>query len=627
MSLAADKRQYVKAVQAYNGGDGTAIMTDAEFDALEDRIRAQDPEWGPLHQTGVIDAEKEDVKLAHFMPSLDKHYPEQISKWVDKKAKFLGPDGLAVISDKLDGSSIQVGYRKGKPHFMATRGDGETGGDISFLLPFMSIPKTIPMQADTYLRCEAVMQEKVFQAKYSVKALGPKEGKKTARAAVAGILNRSGVRINAAMLADIDVVVLGVFGLGMLDGFQRASSWGFKTPSHAWTAFSMVTPAWLDNQLTQTLKYSPYAMDGLVVAVNCRLEYEGNERPTWATAYKRNVTVADALQTTVRRIQWDQSHAGKWTPTAQFDPIVMDGVTVSQASLYSAEWMRGRKIGPGAVVKVIRSGEVIPKVIAVVVPAPEMQWPPGKFEWRGAYIYGTEESGMQRCKRIERFLEVLGVEDIKIRTIQTLHDGGYDRIWKILELFSNPPELKRVFVSLGIGPAKAVRLYDQREKLLNNTLKNYVLASSCFEGIGESRFDALNTDGIPLKKILADNPEFSRTRQSIADTHGFGDATADAIMAGLKKWQKFWPTIEHLVTLKQQQAASGKWLGKTAVWTGYRNKDEEAAFVANGGKVSSSVTKSTSYLFYKSGGKSGSKADKAQALGVRVLTWAELNNG
>lgn len=625
MPLARDKKLYLKAVKAYHADKGESIMTDAAFDALEDRIKAQDPDWGPLHQTGVHDASKEDVTLPNFMPSLTKHYPDQVDAWLAKKERVGGKTQTVVVSDKLDGSSVQIGYSAGKPAFMATRGDGVTGGNISFLLPFMDIPKTIPVSGDIFFRCEALMKEKTFRTKYSVKALGEKDGYKTARAAVAGILNRTGAEINASYLRDIDLVVLGVYGMTMVEGFLKAHRWGFKTAAHCETALGTLNATWLDHHLTNALRASVYAMDGLVIARNRRFEYDDSEKPKWATAFKRNVAVADAPQTTIRRIQWDVSHAGKWTPTAQFDPIEMDGVTVSQASLYSAEWMRDRKLGPGAVVKVIRSGEVIPKVIDVVKPAVEMQWPEGTYEWRGSHLYALEEAAQQRHRRIYRFLELLGVEELALKGIATMHDNGVNRIHKLLRLLiGSEAEAVAALTKAGIGQAKAKKLYAQRQKMLNASMLDYVLASSCFEQFGRSRFEALEAAGITLDDILEDEPDFPALRQRVCAVPGFGETTADTLVEGLRRWNKFWPTISGLVTVAKPQPvklSSTKWNGLVGVWTGYRNKDEEALFIANGGKVANSVTKATTHLFCKAGA-SGSKIDKARAQGTNIVQWA-----
>lgn len=629
MSLATDKKLWIKANKAYNTDDGTAIMTDAEFDALERSIRNQDPDWAPLHQTGAIDGAKEDVTLPHFMPSLDKHYEDEINDWADERTQAAGKQSLTVIMDKLDGSAIELGYRDGKPFFMATRGNGTVGGNISFLLPFIKIPKRIPVKGEVFFRCEAVMTEATFNGTYSVEARGAKLGKASARATVAGILNRNGVSSDVSDLANIDLVVLGVFGHAVAHGLSMAHKWGFKTVKHSVTEITNVRRVYLDEVLTNRLDASEYAMDGLVVGMDRRLEYSSDARPTWMRAYKRNVAVADAMKTVVLRIQWDVSHAGKWTPTAQFKPIMMGGVTVSQASLYSAQWMRERGIGPGATVKVIRAGEVIPKVVDVVVPAQQLQWPEGDTEWRGAYLYSVGSGGpMQRCKRIERFLEILEVEDFAIKSIITAHDGGIDRIWKLLDLVKGGEIVKR-FRALGIGPAKANRLIEQKDKLLNSTMLQYVLASSCFEGVGKSRFAALASAGISLEDIIetqAAGIPFLHAR--IKSVYGFDESTADAVIRGLASWNKFWPTVAHIVSPKAAPAlASTRWRGCVAAWTGYRSAEQEKEFAQNGGTVATSVTKNTTHLFTKDGTASGSKGTKAKQFGVDVTTWADFNKG
>lgn len=633
------KKKWLKANRAYHSEDGVAIMSDADFDKLENMLRKYVPEWGPLHSTGVIDAAKEDVQLPHFMPSLGKHYPEEIEPWIASKSEQHGDGAQYLLMDKLDGSSLILGYRRGKPFFLATRGDGETGGDISFLLPFMNVPKKLSVDAgynmirgDVYFRCEALMKNDVFAAKYSVAAVGEKDGKKTARAAVAGLLNSTGEKIDANKLHDIDIVVLGVFSVVLGAGLDWACDNGFQTVTRKRYQLKALSAVVLDGLLIARRNKSPYDLDGIVIAPYLQnFNYKDNKRPKWGTAFKRNADVEDAPQAKVKKIIWQLSHAGKWTPKIKIEPIIIDGVEVTHATAHNARWMKDFGIGPGAVVRLLRSGEVIPKIVGVDKRAAALCWPDGPTEWRGAFLYSTVVTPRMRVKRLARFLERLGVEDIAEKNVILLHDAGVTTLTKMV-LFAcrTDKEAYRFLTrSAGMGDAKSKRLIEQFPKILDADLRSFMLASSCFENIDASRFDMIETV-IPLRDLIYKSRD--DLYAALLPVRGFKDKTIDRVYEGLQEFVKLFEKVQNLIKLPTQEKtrpaalSNGRWVGKTACFTGYRNKAQEQEFIENGGKIVSGVSKSLSVLFYDPEGKPSSKVAKAKSLGVLVSTWADFTN-
>jgi len=170
------KADWKAANDAYHNGRRSKL-SDAEFDKLEAAIRRKDPTWAELAKTGakVKGGKKTKVELVEYMPSLEKFYPEG----ADKRGRC----ATEIIMNKADGSSIQVVYKNGSPTQVATRGDGVTGQDISFLIPHLKLPKSIPVKGTVVLRCEALMKTSVFDSWYSKKYDNP-------RNLVAGVLNR-----------------------------------------------------------------------------------------------------------------------------------------------------------------------------------------------------------------------------------------------------------------------------------------------------------------------------------------------------------------------------------------------------------------------------------------------------
>ena len=151
MNLQEAKELYIKAKDAYYNS-GKPIITDAQFDKLENWIAKKDPTWPELHKTGILPTDiigkKTKVKLPFFMPSLNKFYPEE----VDKLWKKLPVVSEYVYMDKLDGCSVLLEYENGKPTKLTTRGNGEIGQDISFFIPYILILTCLYKYAILFLK-------------------------------------------------------------------------------------------------------------------------------------------------------------------------------------------------------------------------------------------------------------------------------------------------------------------------------------------------------------------------------------------------------------------------------------------------------------------------------------------
>jgi NAD-dependent DNA ligase len=125
MSLADKKQLYEKAMWSYHN-EKRQIITDREFDKLEDLIREEEPTWDKLGKTGVRTFDRKlEVALTYFMPSLEKAYPEAVPKYLNRINPLYG-----FVMDKLDGTSLQLRYENRKPYSLTSRGDGTLGRDL-----------------------------------------------------------------------------------------------------------------------------------------------------------------------------------------------------------------------------------------------------------------------------------------------------------------------------------------------------------------------------------------------------------------------------------------------------------------------------------------------------------------
>jgi NAD-dependent DNA ligase len=605
-SLKEKKVLYVRYKRAYY--NGKALVSDAVFDRLEDEIRAQDPKWSELTKTGVrVENKKTEVELERFMPSLGKCYPEHISKWL---AKYPGPK---VVMDKLDGSSLQLVYNKGKPVKLITRGNGTMGGDISFFIPHLSLPK-IPYKERLVFRCEALIPVKTFKAKYATKF-------ENARAMVNGMLNR---KTPGPALADIHIVVLGLYDSTLGAGIPLAAEWGFKTVRIE--PFSEKVAA----TLASRLKSSVYEMDGLVIAdAKARLIYENADKPKWITAYKENESVEDATSAVVKKIIYQTSRLRRIIPKIKLEPVKLGGVTVEHATCHNAVWMADRKIGPGAVVKIVRSGDVIPKIVGVVK-AGKTQLPTVPYKIEGVHFVATEFSKETSVREVMHFMSCVGIEFLGKATIEMLHDEGLERALDYLKLWSEGVPTK--LTELGVGKAMTKKIWAEFDREFNRlTLKKLMVASSCFDaGVGDRRVNAIEQHyedpAVFVQLIQATNTGVVQMLQKVPK---FGPKTVDLFSSGLVIFRLWLKEAQKYVKIKRGQRkmevkpSTGKLLGKIVSFTTYRDKAHEQFVTENGGTVDK-FGATTTILLYKKGGRLSSKLDKARAKGVEVLTFEEF---
>lgn len=614
-NIADMKRLYTRAQKAYYNSE--PIMSDAEFDKMEDGIRKIDPDWSKLHKTGVKVGKKVEVEHEYFMPSLNKAYPEDYPKWL---AKNKADEYIAMA--KLDGSSLAPTYDKGVPVRLVTRGDGERGKDVSYLIPALVkhhvLPKKIGTKKRTTFRCEAIMKDRIFENRWSRAAKGA-NGFDNARNMVNGLFNRQDAH---PALADIDLVVLGVFGHGIQAGLELAEAWGFVVVPHAVMARSVIGTLTMDKVHSM---FKGYKFDGAVVAdSDFFYEYENSDKPKKGIiAYKEN-DEEGAAEVIVEEIIWQKSRTGRWTPKIVIEPTEMDGVMVKHATAHNAKWMNDRGIGVGAVVKVLRSGGVIPKIVGVVKKARKLSEPEGETIWEGVHLYAVETSAAEYVQKNLFFLQTMGIENVAEKGVEKLHDLGlrdFSDFIKMVKMTKVP----KILIE-GLGKANAAKVHAQIiEKLSKPKLKTLMVAAQVFGiGIGERKLTQLEEGGFNLQDLL-NSTGARHARSNMMCIKGFQEKTIDKIISGIPHLNNWLVRIGSYIeidfsTTKKKVVKGGQLSGVNVTWTGYRSPDQEALVESLGGSVVSFSSKTT-VLLYKEGGKSSTKVAKA---GERAMTWAEF---
>lgn len=636
MSLDHDKALYLRWKNAYYNDEPE--VEDHVYDALENKLLKKIPDWEPLHQTGVrVLDEKTEVTLPQLMPSLDKIYPEEVEKTFTKKKHV--QRWLELL--KYDGTALQLSYAGGKPFFLATRGNGTLGGDISFLIPYLNIPQKIKTTRRVDLRIEGLLTIADFNEQFSVKALGEKHGKKNPRNTVNGFFNRNAAR--ARRTADdfkaVHLKVLGVYGMGMEEGLEWARYNGFDIAEYrAVMRTSILQDTALPSKhLNERLSNSEFEMDGLVyVPAEAIFQYDNADKPKWTFAFKENTADEDAPQAKVLDVIYEEAKSKKLTPVAIIEPTEIGGVTVTQVTMHNASLMEERQVGPGATIKVIRSGDVIPFYVSTVESAP-LKWPSVPYRREGCWLFATEFSAAAEHQKILHFFVTCGIEDIAIKSIEALYDAGFTTYMSYVVAASlayrkdgaKPGYVADQISKSGIGPAKTRKLVSELKKLMTLDIKTLMLATACMPaGLGDRKLTDIQ-EHYTLHSMLAvkDSVILDRLLNNVS---GFAETSATKFVEGIQAFRSMHDEVTGYISVLpdtkvvKETPKDGPFKGMSAYWTGYRSREQEQIWTDGGGDVASRFGAKTNFLFWKVGGK---KSDKIQEAGDRALHWEDFIKG
>ncbi len=601
----------------YNTGDNAVIdgktITDDIFDSWVDELRDIDPHNPQLTRVGSPTAHARKTKLPFPMASLNKYRPGQgeLAEW---KRKYPGP---WMISDKLDGASIQPVY--GDEFYEAfTRGDGRYGQDISFMLDHFRMPEYCPYSA---LRGEVIMSKSKFAAEWS-------EAFKNARNMASGLLNRKDAHPASK---DIDVVLYQVLDPIGVPSKQLAKlkAAGFKVVWH--TVVDDFDEASLSKLLKERKAKSPYEMDGIVVCQD-RKNAPTIGNPPYAFAFK-DPEMMEGATTEVIKVHWTASKDGLLKPRIQIKPVKLAGVTVNYATGHNAYFIQNghlksepskpyRPIGPGAIITLIRSGDVIPYVTGVEKGVKHWQEPDEDWEWTASEVDAVlvdhaSDNGVL-VKRIASFFRTMGVEFLSEASFAKVVGEGYETVESILKMTLT--DWKTI---PGFKDTLANKAYSQVQACKTNVyLPSLADASGFFgRGFGTKRFEMILDYDASLMSWAGDCTvrELAEWAEEIP---GFSTTTASQFAEGMPKFLKWIRNKGFTFAKPTKQKVTGKaFAGESVTFTGFRSELLERFILQQSGAVISFGAKTTLLVY---GGKSSTKVQKARDRGIRVMSVDEF---
>ena len=583
---------------------GKPEISDREFDLLEQELEELAPNSKVLKSVGSR-VQKNEVTLPMPMPSLNKVRPDRgADVWLDNN------DGPYTVSDKLDGVSIELVYLPKKQVSAFTRGDGVRGGDISYLAPHLNIPQRL--NSKMVVRGEIIMSKAKFERWSSTY--------KNGRNLAAGLTNRTDVH---AAVPDLDVVVYSVLLPRGVPSVQLANlkALGFTVVPHK--VYKTLSVTQLQQLFEKRRQSSKYEIDGLVIEQDISTPVP-HDNPEHAVAFKDLLQV-DSAEVTVNSVVWQESRYGKLTPVITFDPVRLEGVDVQRVTAHNAKEIFSGRRGVGAVIKVRRSGGVIPYLEAVIKPAKKIAAPDGKegeaWGWNESKVdifrvaQGTGSSDAQ-LRALTHFFSTLDVDGLRGGTLAKLVAAGYDSIDSILRL--KPKDIVEV-----VGPTNAQKLGAEiRAKTATLYPADLAYAWGGFgRGVGSKKLWALwSTLGIAGMKKLAKRSQAAAIQEL---SPLVGPVAAKAVAPKLQEFLEFAASLPvKLVDYEEDDtpALSDKLEGVVVVMTGFRNDELTGIIRENSGKVVDSMTKDVTHVLAKDPSSGSGKIAAAQKKGLPVMT-------
>lgn len=573
-------------------------MTDAEYDKLIEELKSRKPDHPLLKQVGAP-IKRNKVELPLWLGSMDKVKTEkELISWVGKNKSE-----EYIISDKLDGISALY-----NDNHLYTRGDGKFGQDISHLIPILGLPKLL---TGTYaVRGEIILPKGVISR---------------ARNVVSGIVNSKNKEIDPNLkkclrfVAYEQIQIQNIIQSNPEAQLKILKGAGFETVEHK--QMDVVDFISMQTYLEHRKHKGTYEMDGLIIQSKQQYTRNSSGNPAYAVAFKVNL---NSQQTKVIEVEWNVSKDGKLIPRVKYEPIDWEGVILQYANGHNARFIEENKIGPGSIIEVIRSGDVIP-YISGVIHSTEPSFPEN-YVWDENHVnIMTTDISSTLTKELTHFLKKIGVKHVDERTVERMVKAGINSVSLILNV-----SVHKLMIVEGFEERKAQLVYDQINSLKRElTLESLLVASNQFKGgIGERK----------IKSLLKVWPDlYSSWRKGevsielIKQIDGFSDITATQVMEGLSNfshWIKknkieYTSSVEEKLIHKQ---ANQFFTGKKFVFSGFRDKELEEKIISQGGEIVSTISKQVNVLVVKDVSQSTTKIEKAMQYGISIMSRDEIDN-
>ncbi|MBQ3008956.1 MAG: NAD-dependent DNA ligase LigA [Oscillospiraceae bacterium] len=642
------KSQIVYHSNLYYNENRTEI-TDYEYDMLMNRLKEIESQYpqlitedSPTQQVqGLASSTFEKVAHAVKMESLLDAFSYDELRDFDRRVREAVDNPQYVVETKIDGLSMSLEYVNGVFTRGSTRGDGLVGEDVTAnLATIKSIPKTIK-NAPEFLevRGEVYMPKEVF---FELIAKQENEGKtpfKNPRNAASGSVRQKDSKITKERKLDIFIFNIQQISdevelTGHKQSLDLLKKYGFKV-SPKFTLFDNIEDAIKEVEAIGEMRGQfAFDIDGAVIKVDNLAQRDvmgsTNKYPRWAVAYKYP---PEEKETVLKEIEISVGRTGVLTPTAIFDTVQLAGTSVSRAVLHNQDFIDEKQINIGDTIVVRKAGDIIPEVVRLAKKNTDGIYKiPLVCPSCGSTVEKTDESAL-RCNNPDCPQQLVrNLIHFASRNAMNIEGLGEAVVMQLAE----KQLIKDVADIYFLTKEDALKLEGFKDKSANNLIKaiensksnnmDKLVFAFGIRNIGEKAARLLCEEFKTIENLL------NATVNDIIKIDGFGEIGAQSVVNYFAN-----ENVHDIIRRLQDKGVNTNFIstvesdvlkGKTIVVTGtlptLSRDGAEKLITDNGGKAASSVSKKTSYVL--AGEKAGSKLDKANRLGIPVITEEEFLN-
>ena len=595
----------VKTNEVYRnlGPNEMPLITDNQFDILEDFIKKKYPDNKFVGKIGAP-VEKNKIKLPYEMASMDKIKPDTkaLSSWL---TKYNGP---YILSCKLDGVSGLYTTEGNKPK-LYTRGDGKIGQDISHFIPYLKLPK----EKDIVVRGEFIMMKDVFEKKYA-------DIYANARNLIAGTINRLSV---SDTVQDMDFVAYELISpsLKPSEQLKKLKELGFNTVQYK--IYKNISNEEISSILVDWRTNYMYETDGIIVSDD-KIYPRKSGNPNHSFAFK--MVLSDQIaETKVLDVKWKASKDGYLKPRVQVEPIYLNGVKIEYATGFNAAFIKKNRIGIGALIQIIRSGDVIPYIKSVITPAEQGLMPNVPYIWNESLIdiilKNKDNNNDVREKIITGFFKGIEVDGLGSGNISRIIEAGFDTIPKILNMKKND------FLTIeGFQEKMADKLYNGISyKIKESSLSSIMSASNMLgRGFSDKKIELILEE---YPNILTSNEDMQVKINKLSDVKGMASKTAKVFVENIPKFLEFLEDCNLLSKVSSEETPKNTKINishplykKSIVMSGSRDKELEKKLLSIGALLGTSVTSKTFAVITPDITSETGKVASAKKYNIQILT-------
>lgn len=611
-------------------------IADADYDKMYDRLLALEKQTGvvlpnsPSRRVGgeVLSGFK---KYAHKNPlfSLDKCQTiSEVEKWLGDMKKAV-KDARFSLEYKFDGLSIVIVYENGLLVQAGTRGNGRVGEDVTEQVrTIQSVPLSIPFKNRLIVQGEGMITLSNLE-KYNKTASEPL---KNARNAVAGAIRNLDPKVTAARRLDFFA-----YAINFIEGIEFSTQQeihdflienGFKTGDFYKTVDDIEQIKAEIDEVDKIKSNLDILIDGMVLKLDQvapREEIGWTAKfPKWAVAFKFAPVEVTSL---LKDVIWQVGRTGKLTPIAVVDPVLLAGATVTRATLNNMGDIERKRVKIGSTVFIRRSNEVIPEILSIAEERPnsvEIEAPSHcpvchhELVEIGANLFcpNKEGCGKQIINKLTHFCskEAFDIEGLSIKTIEQLNSElGVEKHFQIFDL-----KKEDLCVLDSFKDKKSENIVSAIENSKNVPFANFIYALA-IPNVGTKTSKDLAKTFKTFEELK------NATLEQLSDIRDVGEIMAAGIFDFFQNANNILDInklFERGVKIIYENVSGGKkFAGKKFVLTGTLSMsrlDAQKMIENEGGECSSSVSKNTDFVL--AGENAGSKLEKAQALGVKIIS-------